>query len=104
MDIIKTLPIWPIHSSKENKFIDATTGDLLTYKLKYFSFYQDTNFYKCDSESDFNALTKLGATPVNELVYVRNYIMPQLTSLFPTSSEEYITFLQSVLSLGNQDI
>ncbi|CAB4479085.1 uncharacterized protein OCT59_027473 [Rhizophagus irregularis] len=103
MDTLKSLPIWPMHSS-ENRFNDAISGNLLTYKLPFFSFNQDTNFYRCNNESDFNVLTKLGANPVDELEYIRHYIVPVLTTQFPEPSEEYINFLQSVLSLRNREI
>ncbi|RIA90188.1 hypothetical protein C1645_823689 [Glomus cerebriforme] len=104
MDTLKSLPIWPVHSS-ENKFIDATSGKLLTYKLpSFFSFYQETKFYRRDNESDFNTLIKLGTTSVDELEYVKNHIIPPLFTLCLEPSQEYINFLQSVLSLGNQEI
>ncbi|GES91901.1 hypothetical protein GLOIN_2v552263 [Rhizophagus clarus] len=103
MDTLKSLPIWPMHTS-ENKFNDAISGNLLTNKLPFFSFDQDTNFYKCDNESDFNVLTKLGAKSVNELEYIKHYIVPTLSTQFPEPSAEYISFLQSVLSLGNREI
>src|SRR3954451_16789732 len=101
MRILKSLPIWPIHSSEE-RFIDATSGILLTYKLPFFSFHNNTNFYKCD-ESDFKVLTKLRQTPcINELNYVKDYIIPDLKDYSP--SQDYITFLKNVLNLENQEI
>src|SRR5581483_2777760 len=45
MDTLSSLPIWPIHSSEE-KFLDAKSGYLLPYELPFFSFSQDTIFYK----------------------------------------------------------
>src|SRR4051812_26393520 len=102
MRILKSLPIWPTHSS-EDKFIDVTSGYLL--RLPFFSFYPPvTDFYKFDSESDLNALTKLGATEMSEPEYIKSYIIPSITTKFPEPSKEYITFLQRVLSLGNKEI
>src|SRR5436190_15178590 len=77
MKIFKSLPIWPIHPKEENekKFID-TTGKLLTYNPPFFFSYKNTKFYKCNNESDFNALTKLGVTPINELEYLKNHVVP----------------------------
>jgi hypothetical protein len=103
MDTLRSLPIWPMHSS-ENKLNDAISGNLLTYKLPFFSFDQETNFYKCNNESDFNVLTKLGAKFVDELEYIKHYIVPTLTTQFPEPSEEYVSFLQGVLSLKNHEI
>jgi hypothetical protein len=101
MSILKSLPIWPVHSSEDN-FIDATSGNLLTYKLKFFSFFQNTDFYKCN-ESDFYALDKLGATLIGELDYIRQYIIRPILTMTPAPkpSKDYITFLQDVLSLEN---
>src|SRR3954447_22365916 len=102
MKVLRSLPIWSLHSSESN-FINATSGKLLPYKLPFFSFDINTNFYKCDHESDFNALTKLGATSITELEYFEKYITPQLKE-FPEPSNEYIKFLQSILSSENQEI
>jgi hypothetical protein len=99
---LRSLPIWPLHSS-ENKFIDAKSGKLLPFKLPFFSFDQNTEFYKCERETDFKALTILGATLLNELEYVKKYIIPKLEG-FQTPSQEYINFLRNILSSGNQEI
>ncbi|EXX51199.1 hypothetical protein RirG_263920 [Rhizophagus irregularis DAOM 197198w] len=101
MSILKSLPIWPVHSSDDN-FIDATSGKLLTYKLKFFSFSKNTDLYKC-KESDFNALNKLGAVLIGELEYILQYIIRPIFTKTPTPipSKDYITFLQNVLSLEN---
>ncbi|PKY41139.1 hypothetical protein RhiirA4_353484, partial [Rhizophagus irregularis] len=104
MDTLKSLPIWPMHSS-ENKFKDAISGILLTYKLPFFSFNQNTFFYRCDNELDFNVLTKLGANSVDELEYIKYLVpTPTLITQFSEHSKKYINFLQSVLSLGNHEI
>src|SRR5205807_6146321 len=102
MNILRSLPIWPIHSCDDD-FIDAESGILLPYKLPFFSFqqFQQDNFYKCD-ELDFNALFNLGAKEIDELKYVTEYFIPQYINTTPT--QNYITFLQSVLSLGNREI
>ncbi len=97
MKILRSLPIWPIHSC-DDVFINAESGILLPHKLPYFSFCQNINFYKCD-EADFNVLFVLGATSIDELDYVK-HVIPE--HMIP--SQEYITFLQSVLSLGNRNI
>jgi hypothetical protein len=101
MKILRSLPIWPLHST-ENRFIDATSGDLLPQKFPFFSFHEKTNFYRCDHESDFNALTKLGVTPMNKLEYL-NGIVKQVGNEYEPS-QDYVEFLQSVLSLGDQEI
>jgi hypothetical protein len=109
MDTLRSLPIWPIYSNeKERKFIDATSGNLLTYRLPFFSFQKNINFYKCDDVSDFNALTKLRrkspleATCINESNYLMNYIIPDLENFVP--SQKYVTFLKGLLSLENHNI
>src|SRR4051812_11389300 len=99
MNILRSLPIWPIHSYND-KFIDAKSGTLLPYQLPFFSF-QQNKFYKCD-EHDFNALFNLKATFIDELEYVTKYFIPQYIDTTP--SQDYITFLQSILSLGNRQI
>jgi hypothetical protein len=99
MNILRSLPIWPIHSCND-KFINAKSGILLPYQLPFFSF-QQNNFYKCD-ELDFNALFQLDAESIDELEYVTKYFIPQYIDTTP--SQDYITFLQSVLSLGNHEI
>ncbi|CAG8565122.1 11422_t:CDS:10 [Rhizophagus irregularis] len=109
MKILRSLPIWPIHSS-ENKFIDATTGDLPPRKLPFFSFHKKTNFYRCDHESDFNALTKLGVTPMDTLEYLKG-IVKQVVDESDHSDEDefepsqaYVIFLQRVLLLRDREI
>lgn len=102
MNTLRSLPIWPLHSS-EDKFIDAKSGKLLPFKLPFFSFDKNTEFYKCDREIDFEALIILGVTPMSELEYVKKNIIPKLKG-FPTPSQEYINFLQNILSSGNQEI
>ncbi|GES91935.1 sacsin isoform X1 [Rhizophagus clarus] len=99
--ILKSLPIWPIHSCEDN-YIDATSGNLFTYKLRFFSFFQNTDIYKCN-ESDFNALKKLGATLIGELEYIVRHIIRPISTMtpVPTPSKEYIAFLQDVLSSEN---
>lgn len=101
MNILCSLPIWPLHSS-EDKFIDAKSGKLLPFKLPFFSFDKNTEFYKCDREIDFKVLCILGVTPMSELEYIKKNIIPKLKD-FQTPSQEYINFLQSILS-GNQEI
>lgn len=102
MKALKSLPIWPVRSS-ENKFIDATSGKLPTNKLPFFSFDEKTNFYRCDHESDFHALKELGVTPISEREYLE-IIVKYITTEFPKPSQNYVVFLQYVLSLENQDI
>jgi hypothetical protein len=76
MRVLTSLPIWQIHPMEETKFID-TTGKLLTYNIPFFFSYNNTRFYKCNSnESDFNALTELGATPISEQEYLKYHIVP----------------------------
>ncbi|CAB5375027.1 unnamed protein product [Rhizophagus irregularis] len=101
MNILCSLPIWPLHSS-EDKFIDAKSGKLLPYKLPFFSFDKNTEFYKCDREMDFEVLRILGVTPMSELEYIKKNIIPKFKD-FQTPSQKYIDFLQSILS-GNQEI
>ncbi|CAB4442753.1 unnamed protein product [Rhizophagus irregularis] len=104
MEILKSLPIWPIHSS-ENKLIDATSGDLPPQELPFFSFHKKTNFYRCDHESDFNALTELGVTPMDTLEYLKGIVKQvddESDELEP--SQDYVVFLQSVLSLRDREI
>ncbi|CAG8636620.1 9275_t:CDS:2, partial [Funneliformis caledonium] len=102
MDILRSLPIWPIHSN-EGVFIDVNSGTLYPSKLSYFKFHENTDFYKCDHESDFNALTRLGASSVNVLEYVKD---PLLIIYTRSSSpfHDYIPFLQSVLRLEIPEI
>ncbi|RIA90176.1 hypothetical protein C1645_164705 [Glomus cerebriforme] len=102
MKVLRSLPIWPIHSNEE-KFIDATAGKLLWYRPSFFSFDANTNFYKCDRES-FQALTDIGASRIEISEYIRDYIIPQITTKSPIPSKDYITFLQKVLSLRNVGI
>ncbi|RIA90195.1 hypothetical protein C1645_770651, partial [Glomus cerebriforme] len=64
-----------------------------------FSFH--VSFYKCD-ELDFNVLFSLSAEFIDEVKYVTNYFIPH--HLNSTPSSEYITFLQSILSLKNREI
>ncbi|GBC02571.1 hypothetical protein RclHR1_00470001 [Rhizophagus clarus] len=97
--VLRSLPIWPIHS-KEEKFVDATAGKLLTYKIPFFSFDNNTNFYKCDRESNYKILAKLGATLIDESEYLENYIIPHITAKSLIPSQEYIIFLKNVLSSG----
>ncbi|CAB5344104.1 unnamed protein product [Rhizophagus irregularis] len=72
-NILVSLPIWPIHSCEDN-LIDARSGILLPYELPFFSFHKNTTIYKCNSKSDFTTLTKLGATFISELDYVKDHI------------------------------
>lgn len=102
MKALKSLPIWPVRSS-ENKFIDATSGKLPTNKLPFFSFDEKIDFYRCDHESDFHALTELGVTPMNELEFLE-IIVTHITTEFPKPSQNYVDFLQRVLSLENKNI
>src|SRR5207248_8577105 len=100
MRILKSLPIWQIHYC-EDKFINATSGTLLPYKLPFFSFRNNTNFYKCDSETEFNMLLKLGVTYISELDYVKKHLLSGFSKRSSALSSDYIPFLQNVLSLRN---
>ncbi|GBC07902.1 hypothetical protein RclHR1_07770002 [Rhizophagus clarus] len=106
MDTLRSLPIWPIHHGKEGKFIDAMSGKLLTHKLPFFSFRENTDFYKCDQISDFQSLTILRLkqpkeiTYMNELNYFKYHIVPDLENFPP--SKDYINFLKEVLYLGKK--
>ncbi|PKC10503.1 hypothetical protein RhiirA5_498400 [Rhizophagus irregularis] len=101
-DILVSLPIWSIHSCEDN-LIDARSGILLPYELPFFSFHKNTIIYKCNSKSDFITLTKLGATFISELDYVKDHIIPSFIK-FKTPPREYIPFLQAVLLLNNSEI
>ncbi|RIA92338.1 hypothetical protein C1645_765344 [Glomus cerebriforme] len=103
MKVLRSLPIWPIHSSEE-KFIDAAAGKLLSNNLPFFSFDTNTNFYQRDRGS-FEALTKIGASLIeDESKYLQDYIIPQINTKSPIPSKDYITFLQNILSLRNVGI
>ncbi|CAG8453449.1 13573_t:CDS:10 [Rhizophagus irregularis] len=95
--ILRSLPIWPIHSGEE-KFIDATAGKLLTYKLPFFSFDNNTDFYKYDRESDFKLLSRLGTTLIKGLEYFESYIIPHIAEKSLIPSQEYIIFLKNFLN------
>src|SRR4051812_20095868 len=99
MNILKSLPIWPLHSSNA-KFVDATSGKLHPYKLPFFSFSKKTDFYTLD---DHKALVKLGVIPMNELKYLE-VIVHQITKEFSRPSQGYVTFLNVLLSLGINEI
>ncbi|CAG8697672.1 13615_t:CDS:10 [Rhizophagus irregularis] len=101
MDILVSLPIWPIHFCEDN--INARSGILLPYDLPFFSFRRDISIYKCNDKSDFNTLIKLGATFITELDYVKDQILPSFAK-FSTPPKEYIPFLQAVLLLNNSEI
>jgi hypothetical protein len=103
-DILVSLPIWSTHSCEDN-LINARHGSgiLLPYKLPFFSFHKNTTFYKCNDKSDFDTLTKLRATSISELHYVKDHILPSFEK-FSTPPQEYIPFLQAVLSLNNPEI
>src|SRR6266498_969885 len=103
MKILKSLPIWPIHSSKKKeRFIDAASGILYPLKIEFFSFQKNTNFYKCD-ESDFNTLNCLNAKEITILKYVEDYLLPGFI-VTSTPSQKYVDFLQKVLSLNKPEI
>ncbi|GES91903.1 histidine kinase-like ATPase [Rhizophagus clarus] len=102
MNVLKSLPIWPLRSPK-NKFIDATSGKLLTNKIPFFSFDEKIDFYRCDNESDFYALNGLGVTSINEFEYLE-IIVTYITTEFPSPSQDYVDFLKYFLSLGNQEL
>ncbi|GBB90419.1 hypothetical protein RclHR1_17380001 [Rhizophagus clarus] len=101
MRILRSLPIWPLYSPG-NKFIDATSGNLLPRKLPFFSFRETKKFYRCDHESDFNALIKLGVAPMDKLKYLKDIVKQVDGESEP--SQDYVIFLQSVLSLRDQEI
>ncbi|UZO07228.1 uncharacterized protein OCT59_027521 [Rhizophagus irregularis] len=100
MNVLRSFPIWPVHSC-DNKFIDAGSGILLPHNLPFFSFQQIGNFYKCD-EYDFRTLFGLSVTYIDEEKYIKDYFIPQHINTLP--SEDYITFLQKILSLGKREI
>ncbi|CAB4393354.1 unnamed protein product [Rhizophagus irregularis] len=100
MDILVSLPIWPIHTCEDN--INARSGILLPYDLPFFSFRRDS-IYKCNDKSDFNTLIKLGATFITEFDYVKDQKLPSFTK-FSTPPKEYIPFLRAVLLLNNSEI
>ncbi|GBB96452.1 hypothetical protein RclHR1_02760005 [Rhizophagus clarus] len=96
-----SLPIWPVHSS-ENIFVDAKSGILHSFGFSFFSFRNDTNFYNCELENVENMLSKLGATFMNEIEYIKYHILPDIKSSTP--SQNYISFLSYILSLENPEI
>ncbi len=73
MNILSSIPIWPIHSCQD-KFIDAKSGIPFPFKLRFFSFRKDTTFYKCEDELDFNTLRSMNAKTITELkiIYCQN--------------------------------
>jgi hypothetical protein len=84
-----------------DKFIDTKSGILLPYNLPFFSFQQNVNFYKCD-DLDFRTLLGLSVTYIDEEKYIKDYFISHHINTPP--SQDYIAFLQSVLSLGKREI
>ncbi|GBC02577.1 hypothetical protein RclHR1_00470007 [Rhizophagus clarus] len=100
LNILRSLPIWPVHSCGD-KLIDAKSGILLPYNLPFFSFQQNNDFYKCD-ELDFRTLFGLNVTYIDEEKYIQEYFIPHHINTTP--SQDYIIFLQRILSLGKREI
>ncbi len=103
MKILNSLSIWPTYSCEE-KFIDATSGILYPPDILFFFFQKNTNFYKYNKNSNYyNILKKLGAKTITELEYVRDHLLSGFT-VSSTPSQEYVDFLQNVLTLKNPEI
>ncbi|CAG8727340.1 16147_t:CDS:2, partial [Funneliformis caledonium] len=103
MSILKDLPIWPTYSCEE-KFINVKSGILYPFDFAFYSFRKNTKFYKYDKTSEyFNLLKKLGAKTITELEYVKNHLF-SVFILWSTPSQQYVDYLQNVLSLKNPEI
>ncbi|CAG8710619.1 1389_t:CDS:2, partial [Cetraspora pellucida] len=86
---LKTLPIWPTQS--RSTCISAQEGILPPQDITFFSIKEETNIFLVKSDSDFNALFKLGAKYITPLEYVKEHLNPQTVTL----DQQYVDFLKT---------
>ncbi|RIA81703.1 hypothetical protein C1645_864212 [Glomus cerebriforme] len=98
-DIIRQLPIWPTHSGGKT-YMPPKNGYLLPKGLLFYSPLKiDSNYFDIESEDERLILNKLDVPIINLNSYVNGMLHHINNNSVNPSDPDYISFLQSLLSL-----